>query len=185
MAAVGTGAHVEYLAQIVINCLFVSRGHRADTRLVLVMGQGGPYAKALALDGGALGDMAGLTETGILETLADALHEGRQLEKDGTVTTASGIAVSAISFEGLVRRRIEQGDVLLLDKKGDDLRAVQIADDVVCVLTDHVPLPRNVRKSLIRMGARPVSLGPVMLHASQCVVVVQNELDRRGVSGSS
>jgi tRNA pseudouridine-54 N-methylase len=46
------------------------------------------------------------------------------------------------------------------------------------LLTDHVPLPRNLRKSLLRRGVEPVSLGPVMLRASQCVVLVLNEYDR-------
>jgi tRNA (pseudouridine54-N1)-methyltransferase len=46
------------------------------------------------------------------------------------------------------------------------------------LLTDHLPMPKKTFHSLGRLGAEKISLGPVMLFASQCVVLIHNELDR-------
>ena len=40
-------------------------------------------------------------------------------------------------------------------------------------------MPKKVLPSLERMGARMLSLGPTMLFASQCVVLIHHELDQR------
>ena len=66
----------------------------------------------------------------------------------------------------------------LLDRKGDDIREIDLAEDAVFILTDHIPMPPKQAKSLVNRGARAISLGPKMLHASQCVVLIQNEYDR-------
>src|SRR5690606_41359285 len=48
------------------------------------------------------------------------------------------------------------------------------------LLTDHIPMPKNSISGLKRLGAEAISLGPRMLFASQCVVLIHNELDWRG-----
>jgi tRNA (pseudouridine54-N1)-methyltransferase len=176
---VGTGAHVEYLAQIVIASLFVSRGHRADVSLTLVLEHSRDFSRAITLSGASLGSLHGLTEAAILETLAAGLNAARDLGKEQSISLDNGIRVASISFERLAKRYLAAGSAFLLDKKGSDLREQPIPDDAVFFLTDHVPMPRNLHKSLVRQGAAPVSVGPVMLQAAQCIVVVQNEIDRR------
>ena len=47
------------------------------------------------------------------------------------------------------------------------------------LLTDHLPMPRKSFNSLERLGAKKISLGPRMLFASQCVTLIQHELDCR------
>lgn len=179
LAATGQGAHVEYLAQIVINTLFVSKGHRADVTLTLVLENSQDYSRTLFLAGEHLGDVGGQTESAVLAVIAEALATGAGLTKGASRVSPRGITVSALSFEHLVKQRLSEGKVVcLLDRKGKDIRAAELGEDVVVLLTDHVPMPKNLAKSLQRQGALPVSLGPIMLHASQCIVLVQNELDR-------
>lgn len=176
--AAGTGAHVEFLAQILINTLFVSKGHRAEDSLTLVLEGTGDFSRALRIRGDALGSIRSMSEEGCLELIADALEAGKNLGKEQEAVADSGIVVATVSFERLVKSRLESTAVFLLDKKGDDIRGVDLPADACFVLTDHVPLPKKLGKSFVRQGARPISLGPVMLHASQCVVLVQNEFDR-------
>ena len=40
-------------------------------------------------------------------------------------------------------------------------------------------MPKKILPSLERLGARKLSLGPTMLFASQCVVLIHYELDQR------
>lgn len=174
----GTGAHVEYLAQILINALFVSQSHRADASLTIVLESSSDYSRALEIRGERLGTLESMAEEGCLELIADALYAGAGLGKEQQVLADNGVLVETVSFERLVKRRLEEKPVYLLDRKGADIRSAGLKADCCFVLTDHVPLPRKAKKSLIRQGATPISLGPVMLHASQCVVLVQNEVDR-------
>lgn len=179
LSQVGAGAHVEYLAQIVIAALFVSKGHRPDVSLTMVMEDSKDFSRSLTLSGDSLGNLDGLTEGAILGALAQSLSAARGLGKEQETTLGNGIHVSATSFERLVKPRFAERGVFLLDRKGEDIRRLPVDADSVFLLTDHVPMPRNLGKSLVRQGATPVSLGPVMLQASQCVSVVLNELDRR------
>lgn len=180
MGALGEAAHVEYLAQIIVNTLFISKGHRDDVTLTLVLENSRDFSRAITLRGNAIGDLGGLNEATILDRLAGCLHQGQQLGKEESIVTDAGILVSATSFEHLAKQHLEQGRVYLLDRKGADLRDQPLQEPATFLLSDHVPMPRKLEKSLVRQGAEPVSLGPVMLHASQCVVLVQNEFDRRG-----
>lgn len=180
----GAEAHVEYLAQIIVASLFISKGHRRDVSLTIVMENARDFSRALTLRGDCLGSLNGLTEAAILAALADALTAGLSLGKEQETTLENGIRVSASSFERLVKSRSASHQRLLLDTKGEDIRRLPIDANAVFLLTDHVPMPRNLHKSLVRQGAVPVSLGPVMLQASQCVAIVLNEMDRRRTADS-
>jgi len=46
-------------------------------------------------------------------------------------------------------------------------------------LGDFIGIPKNTEKLLKRLDAEKIKLGPVMLMASQCPILVHNELDRR------
>ena len=82
----------------------------------------------------------------------------------------------------LVRNLAAERDVFLLDQEGDDLRTVALAEDAVFVLTDHTPMPRKTYSSMARQGVRKLSLGPLVLHASQCMTLVLNERDRKQIT---
>ena len=179
LAAVGKDGRVEYLAQIFNNTLFVSKGHREDTILTFVLEDSMDYSRAITVRGDQLGSLAGTTESDILNLLASTLRLAEGLAKEAMLETPEGIIVQAISFEHLVKHRLETQQVYLLDKKGVDVRQQEFEENAVFLLTDHIPMPRKTFKSLKRQGVANISLGPIMLHASQCVVLIQNELDRQ------
>jgi tRNA (pseudouridine54-N1)-methyltransferase len=162
-----------------INCLFISKGHRRDTKLTLVLEDSSDFSRAVCLQGDSMGSLFDQTESGMLRVIAESLEAASGLSKEASVRLTNGIEVQAISFEHLVKVRLESHPVYLLDKKGEDIRSAALADDAVFLLTDHIPMPRKTFKSLRRQGVCNLSLGPVMLHASQCVVVIQNEYDRQ------
>jgi tRNA (pseudouridine54-N1)-methyltransferase len=156
----------------------VSKGHRSDTTLTLVLDHAKDFSKAISLAGDTLGSLHQLSEAGILRQIAECLSLSANLQKEESVILENGIKIQAISFEHLVKDRLESHSVYLLDKKADDIRSVDLDHDAVFLLTDHIPMPRKTFKSLHRQGVKKISLGPVMLHASQCVVLIQNEYDR-------
>lgn len=176
--SVGHSGHVEYLTQIIINALLVSKGHRSDTRLSLVLEESSDFSRTVTIDGASLGSLAGWHEAALLELLASTLEMGRKLQKEESIQAAEGIWVQAISFERTIGERNQT--LVILDRKGTDIRDVVLPENPLFVMTDHIPMPKKALRHLARLGAVPVSLGPVMLHASQCITLIHNELDRRG-----
>jgi tRNA (pseudouridine54-N1)-methyltransferase len=67
----------------------------------------------------------------------------------------------------------------VLDRKGTPI-GEQAFDERPCfLLTDHIPMPKKTFGILDRLGATRLSLGPRMLFASQCVVLIHHALDGR------
>ena len=75
----------------------------------------------------------------------------------------------------------EDHQLYVMDKKGDSIRELDFGENPCFLLTDHIPMPKKTFNSLKRLGAEKISLGPRMLFASQCVVLIQNELDLAGM----
>jgi tRNA (pseudouridine54-N1)-methyltransferase len=179
LEAIGTGVGVEYLADIVRHAIFVSQGHREDTKVTLVLEKSQLFSRVVELDGSILGSLPDLHEKALLQVISDALRVAGNLEKNETVLDDRGIRITAMSFEQLVKSRAEEQVVYVLDTGGEDIRNEQIPEDAVFVMTDHTPMPKNTYKSMARQGVRKLSLGPLMLHAAQCVTIIHNELDRQ------
>ncbi len=180
-AAIGSGAGVEYLAAILSSALFVSQDHRSEAHITLVLENSHDFSRCLTFTGDSLGSLPGQHESDLLEVIIDALESGKGLGKEETCIDSRGITVSATSFEHLVKEKMSSAPVYLADPKGEDLREVDLSGEAVFLLTDHVPLPKKIAKSLEVRGAIKVSVGPRMLHASQCITLIQNELDRRAL----
>tara|TARA_R110002072_G_scaffold89232_6_gene200015 strand:+ start:5391 stop:6005 length:615 start_codon:yes stop_codon:yes gene_type:complete len=176
----GKEAHVEYLTQILLNTLFVSKGHRSDVCLTYVFEGSADFSRVIHFRGETLGRIDDHSEQGLLRLFARCLAAGAGLKKEASIITDQGIEVAATSFEKLIKGYQENRQVYVLDRKGQDIRQTELPDDSVFVLTDHIPMPPKQAKSLVRRGVLPISLGPIMLHASQCVVLIQNEYDRLG-----
>jgi tRNA (pseudouridine54-N1)-methyltransferase len=84
-----------------------------------------------------------------------------------------------VSFEHLVKELAVDHQLFVMDRKGTPIREQQFAGNACFVLTDHIPMPKNTFHTLDRLGAKYVTLGPTMLFASQCVVLIHHELDQR------
>ena len=61
----------------------------------------------------------------------------------------------------------------------DQTREQAFGPNPCFILTDHIPMPPKTLLGLVRLGAKKLSLGPRMLFASQCVVLIHHELDLR------
>jgi tRNA (pseudouridine54-N1)-methyltransferase len=88
-----------------------------------------------------------------------------------------GITVRTLSFEKLVQHLAENHQLYITDKKGDSIRELTLAENPCFLLTDHIPMPKKCFNILKRLGAQKISLGPKMLFASQCIVLINNQLD--------
>jgi tRNA (pseudouridine54-N1)-methyltransferase len=175
----GDDRHLEIVAHCVVNALFTSRQARPATTIHLAFDGPAAPPKVIRLESDALGSLPGLDERSIWEVLRGALETGRHLALGEEVQSFPGIFVAKKSFEQLVRERLAAGPLYALHPGGADIRTISITTPVGFVFTDHLSMPRKADRFLERLGARPVSVGPTMLFASQCIAVVHNELDRQ------
>ena len=92
-----------------------------------------------------------------------------------------GCFIEKKSLLNVIEELRKQGkEIFILDKKGEDIRKSKISDNSVFILGDQEGLPKKELKRLKRTS-KSISLGQKTYFASQVVVIVNNELDRRNV----
>lgn len=178
-AQVGSGEHFEIIAHTLANAFYFSNGMRTDVEVYVVLDSTPDFPRTLKFSSNDQLSFPGFHERAILEVVASALARGNTVPKGGMQIIAPGIEIYGFGFETLMQNLQSQSPVYLLDKKGEDIRTINFDDHGVFILTDHLPMPKNSIKSLERRGATKISLGRKILFASQCVVLVHNELDRQ------
>jgi tRNA (pseudouridine54-N1)-methyltransferase len=179
LAAVGTEAHAEILAHTLMNAIFVAQSHRPDVTVYLVLESTPDFSRTIRFDANAMHDVGGFDEHALLSKIARALDASRGMGKDETRPVESGVTVRTVSFERLVQELAEDHPLFVMDRKGTPIRKQAFQGNPCFLLTDHIPMPRKTFHSLDRLGATRLTLGPTMLFASQCVVLIHHELDQR------
>lgn len=167
---------LDIVCHVIITSLFLSHDFRKDVRLHLIF-NGPPdppkhielfYHPELPI---SKKDVAGL--------LKRALYK----YKKGIKTEAfPGCLIEKKSFSALIEEFENQGrKIYILDRKGQDIREMknEELESAVFVLGDEEGIPKHELKSVKHL--QRISLGNLTYFASQVVVIVNNELDRRGI----
>ena len=105
------------------------------------------------------------------------------VEKKSFLKVVEELALKSVPPSTKNKNLSEEGKgrkIFILDKKGEDIRKVEISDNSVFVLGDHDGLPDKELRRL-KKTANMINVGPKMYFASQVVAVLNNELDRRGL----
>ena len=90
-----------------------------------------------------------------------------------------GCFIEKKSFLQLIDELEREGKKLyILERKGEDIRKIKFDEPSVFILGDHEGLPKQEIKRLKKKAIK-VSLGKYMYFASQSIVIVNNELDRK------
>jgi tRNA (pseudouridine54-N1)-methyltransferase len=179
LAAVGHDAHPEILAHALMNALFVAQSHRADVVVYLVLESTRDYSRTIRFEADAMRDIGGFDETALLGKIAYALEASNGMDKEQARPVQAGVTVRTTSFERLVLELAADHTLYVMDRKGRDIREQVFEGNPCFLLTDHLPMPKNSLRGLERLGASKLALGPKMLFASQCVVLIHHELDRQ------
>ncbi|KFN41047.1 tRNA (pseudouridine(54)-N(1))-methyltransferase TrmY [Arenimonas oryziterrae] len=179
LASVGQEAHAEILAHTLMNTIFVAQSHRPDVTVYLVLESTQDFSRTIRFEANAMHEIGGFDERALLSKVAKALDASRGMGKEETCPVESGVTVRTQSFEKLVQALAEDHQLFVMDRKGTSIREQAFAGNPCFLLTDHIPMPKNTFHTLDRLGAKRITLGPTMLFASQCVVVIHNELDLR------
>ena len=178
LAGVGGEAHTEILAHALMNAIFVAQSHRADVTMYLVLESTPDFSRTIRFDANAMHEIGGFNEQALLGKIAKALDASRGMGKDETRPVESGVSVRTSSFERLVQELAEVHQLFVMDRKGTPIGEQAFAGNPCFLLTDHIPMPKKTFHSLERLGAVKLTLGPTMLFASQCIVLIHHALDK-------
>ena len=179
LASVGQEAHAEILAHTLMNAIFVAQSHRPDVTVYLVLESTPDFSRTIRFDANAMHDIGGFDEQALLGKVAKALDASRGMGKEETRPVEDGVIVRTVSFERLVKELADDHQLFVMDRKGTPIRGQAFQGNACFLLTDHIPMPAKSFHTLDRLGATRITLGPTMLFASQCVVLIHHELDQR------
>jgi tRNA (pseudouridine54-N1)-methyltransferase len=176
---VGSSGHFEIIAHTLANAFYFSNGMRADVEVYVVLDSSPDFPRTLKFSSNNGLSFPGFSEHAILKVISSALARGSKVTKGTIQTIEPGIEICGFGFETLMKGLHKHHPVYLLDKKAEDIRSIDLEQHGVFVLSDHLPMPKNTIKGLERRGLIKISLGRKMLFASQCIVLIHNELDRQ------
>jgi tRNA (pseudouridine54-N1)-methyltransferase len=172
----GTSGRLDVLVRCVRAALLVSHGLRRDTVVYLVLLGDAPSPRTLRFDG-SLARFIRPEERSLATLAQKMLAVGR--DGAGFVSMRPGLAVS---HDGLPAVLAELGGATpyVLEEGAPDIRATPVdLGHAVFFFGDHLGFEGSVRGELATLGAIPLGLGPVSVHAEDAVTLVVNELDRR------
>ncbi|MCS7114551.1 MAG: tRNA (pseudouridine(54)-N(1))-methyltransferase TrmY [Nitrososphaerota archaeon] len=158
---------LDIVYECIIASLFLSHAIRRDAAFHTIL-NGPPRPPVhLEINGEALHDVRTDQETWekiLKKVLAGKEHPGIRLSKE--------------SFESLIKAKAGEAQIYVLEEGGKDILEVEIGENSVFVLGDHVGLPRKVESFALRYGEK-ISLGKKPYLAATCITILNYMLDRR------
>ena len=168
---------LDLVARCISSALWLAKGLREDT-IIHVNLEGPRYPpKIISFYGSKLRGFY-FDEKGIAKFIKMALEKGINLKLNEKLEVYSGIIIAKKSFEQLIKEK-QNYQIIYLHKKGIDIREFKFKENILIVFGDYIGMPRKTEIFLQRHNAEKVSLGKLDYHASHCIAIVNNELDRR------
>ncbi len=172
----GSG-RLDIVARCLQASLYLSRSIRRDAALFAVLNGPPSPPKTMWFNGSEFKGIA-IDEISIARCLKQALSLNIGKSKKWNEVT-SGVYISCRSFQEMVAETAEEaGQLYILHEKGEDVRSIKLSREAVFILGDHLGLPLKEERFCERFGAIKLSVGPKSYLASQCIILINAELDR-------
>jgi len=177
----GTSGRLDILLRCLRSALLVSHGLRRDTVVYLVLLGGELAPRILRVDGRHVRFirpdermLAILVQKALARTPPDAelgvwneIRPGLAVARGGIETVLADLGTAATR-------------AYVLEENARDLRDGPLAsEDVVVFVGDHHGFDEATRARLDALGATPIGVGPISIHADDAITIVCNEMDRR------
>jgi tRNA (pseudouridine54-N1)-methyltransferase len=164
---------MDIVCNVIISAFFLSNQTREDAKLHLIFG--GPpnppvhlifkYNEEMPI---SKKDVAGL----IKRMLYKCPKEHGKINE-----VFPGCFVEKKSFEALIKELDSNGkNIFLLEKRGKDIRSLEIKGNEVYIIGDQDGFPTDKAKFLKQIDK--LSVSPKVLFASQVFTIIHNEIDR-------
>jgi tRNA (pseudouridine54-N1)-methyltransferase len=183
----GSSGRLDVLLRCVRAALLLSHGLRRDTAIYLVL-QGGPLAPRTIRIDGRTAEYLRPDERSLAGAVRNLLgRDHSALRGLAFGESTRGVAIALGGLDAVLADLAEGAGTAftpyMLDE-GPGARDVREApidlEHPVFFVGDHLGFDDDARARLEALGAQRLSLGPVSVHADDAIVLLANELDRRG-----
>lgn len=178
----GTSGRLDVLLRCLRSALLVSHGLRRDTIVYLVLLGGDRAPRALRVDGAEVRFLRP-DERSLATIVQKSL--AAPCEGEGFVPVRPGIAIAEGGLD-VVLADLAPGPAYVLEEGASDLREVALDPvDPVIFVGDHLGLDDAACATIAALGAIPIGVGPVSVHADDAITIACNELDRRAAPSAA
>lgn len=172
----GGAGRLDILVRCVNSAFFLSHNLRKDVEAYLVLEGGESAPKTVIFKGSELRYL-NPDERSTASLIRNALL--KPVGKDEEVKSSPGVYVTRMSFHDVLDRLSEVGSFVYLKEDGVDCREYEFPENPVFVLGDNSDLTEEEEADLVSRSPDKICIGPYSLHADHCMIIVQNEADRR------
>lgn len=172
----GGAGRLDILVRCVNSAFFLSHDIRKDVEIYLVLEGGNDSPKTVRFSGQ---DIRYLNpdERSTSSLVRNALL--KKIREDEEVKSSPGVYVSRMSFEDVISKLSDSGSLVYLKEDGMDCRDYVFPENPVFILGDNKDLTEDEESFLLEKSPDKISLGPHSLHADHCIILIQNEMDRK------
>ena len=178
----GSSGRIDIMCRSVNSAFLLSHGIRRDIYLHLILRGAGDPPKIVTLDGSHLKHL-NPDERSTAALIKIALKEGLGMGENEVQRSTPGITVRRGDLSDLIDTEHFDSIIYLKEDAGDmrcmtaDLKK-WLDKDPLFVLGDHIGLTCADEEVLDDLGASRISVGPSVLHADHCIILLLNEIDR-------
>ncbi len=164
---------MDIVSNVIIHSFFVSNAMRGNVKLHLILNGPRDPPKHIEITSNP---ETPFSKKDVAELIRIALWK---YEKRKRKTEAlPGVFVEKKSFEEVLDG--EESPKYLLDIKGKPLWEVEIGENPLFILGDHLGLPKDKYRYARKNVDEIISLGPVTYFTSQCIMILHFWLDMKG-----
>jgi tRNA (pseudouridine54-N1)-methyltransferase len=162
---------LDIVHECIVSSLFLSHGLRRDVTFHVILNGPPTPPVHIQIDGETLYNVRTDMDTWqviLKKTLQGKPHPG--ITKDKT------------SFEALVKARAQTRKIYVLEEDGKDISEVELEENSLFILGDHVGLPKKTEVFAQRFGEK-ISLGKQPYLAASCITIINYTLDQQAKVG--
>ena len=158
---------LDIVHECIVTSLFLSHGLRRDVTFHAVLNGPPTPPLHLQINGAQLYDVRTDMET--WQTI---------LKKALSHKSHPGITMDKTSFEVLVKEKSDKNSIYVLEEGGKTIADIDVKPNPLFVLGDHVGLPKNAERFVMRYGEK-ISLGKQPYLAASCITILNYLLDQK------
>ncbi len=172
----GGAGRLDILCRCVNSAFFLSHDLRKDVDIFLVLEGGNAAPKTVRFCGAEMRYL-NPDERSTSSLIRNALL--KKINEKEEIRSSPGVYISKMSFDDVLEHLSSKGSFVYLKEDGIDCREYDFPKDPVFVLGDNKDLTEDEERSLMAKDPDKICIGPYSLHADHCMIIVQNEMDRR------
>jgi tRNA (pseudouridine54-N1)-methyltransferase len=172
----GGAGRLDILVRCVNSAFFLSHDLRKDVEIYLVMEGGDDAPKTVIFKGSELRYL-NPDERSTASLIRNALL--KKVQPGEEIRSSPGVYNTRMSFADVLERLSKVGSFVYLKEDGVDCRDYEFPENPIFVLGDNQDPTEEEESILQSYSPDKICIGPYSLHADHCMIIVQNEVDRR------